>query len=141
MRVSKIVVLPATLTIIAMVFSCATLKGPTPTEEATAALEDFVAAMKPADLEKIMAAFSEDFGDSQGANKTMVRATIEGMIAQGALEAATIIVEESVITVEGDNATVNPLVVDTPVGRLSFVYKWKKEADGVWRVVNIEQIY
>lgn len=134
-----------TIVAIAMIMSicigCATMKGTTPDKEVAFAIADFQAAFKAQDLEKIMEFYSNDFIDWQGANKDMVRSEFDGMASQGILKNFTFVdLEEGAITVNGDNATVTPLVVDSPMGKMTFHCTLKKETDGVWRLMSYERI-
>ena len=134
-----------TMAAIAMILSVcvggATMKGTTPDKEVAIMLANCQAAFKAGDLEKIMDCYSNDYTDAQGANKDMVRSDLEGMASQGMLQNFTFVeLEEWVITVNGDNATVTPLVIDSPMGKITFHCTLKKETDGVWRLVSSEQI-
>lgn len=143
MRVSLMTVVLVMTMVTAMVCGCATMtgttSGPTPEEGVRAALEDTGAAFAGQDIERMMAGISDDYSNSQGFNKSMVRSFFEGAIAQGAL-GARINLEKCEIVVNGDYATAEPIIVTTSMGNESQVYKYKKEADGVWRVISNELI-
>ncbi len=131
------------MVVIAMILSLciggATMKGTTPEKEVVIMLADCQAAFKAGDLEKIMDCYSNDFTDTQGANKDMVRSSFEGMVAQGTLQSITILdLEEGAITVNGDTATVTPLVINSPIGEITYHCTLKKETDGVWRFGSSE---
>ncbi len=132
----------AVVTVAAMFIGCATTPvGPTPTEEVTAALADSQAAWQAHDLEKIIAGFSGDYSNSQGLDKSGLRGFFEGLAAQGILQSITMGIEACEIVVDGDSATATPITYDAPTGKTSYQYTLKKEADGVWRFINSEQIY
>ena len=57
----------------AMVFGCATISGPTPAEEAAAALADYVTAAESQNIDDMMASFSDDYRNEQGVTKAMLR--------------------------------------------------------------------
>ena len=141
MRSLQTTTIVATAMILSICIGCATMRGITPDKEVTIALADFQAALQAQDLEKIMEFYSNDFIDSQGANKDMVRSSMEGMASQDMLQSTTLVeLEEGAITVNGDKTTITPLVIDSPMGKMIFHCTLKKEADGVWRLVSSEQI-
>ncbi len=127
--------------ILSMCIGCATMKGTTPDKAVAIVMADFQAALKAQDLEKIMEFYSNNFIDWQGANKDMVRSEFDSMASQGILKNLTFVeLEEGAIRVNGDNATVTPLVVDSPMGKMEFHCTLKKKTDGVWRLVSYERI-
>lgn len=112
--------------------------GTTPAEEVLTVLAEHHAAAKAQDLERIMATFSANYRNSQGADKSAVRSYFEGGIAQDVLKALTVNMEECEIILDGDNATATRVIY--PMAGSAYMFKMKKEADGVWRIVNSEQI-
>ena len=140
MRAKQAIAMMTTTIILIMVIGCATMSRMTPREEVVAAITDFQASLKVQDIEKIMGLYSDDFSDSRGATKALVRSMFEGMASQGTLQDITIEgLENSEITVDDNIATVTPLIVGTPQGKLSYNCALKKEADGVWRIISAEQ--
>ena len=141
MRKLQVTQLAAMVMILSKCIGCATIRGTTPDKEVSIAIAEFQAALKAQDLEKIMEFYSNDFIDWQGANKDMVRSEFDGMASQGILKNFTFVeLEEGAIRVNGDNATVTPIVVDSPMGKMTFHCTLKKETDGVWRLVSYERI-
>ncbi len=126
----------------AIVIGCATAPvGPTPAETVTGAQTDLHTAIEAGDVEKIMTLTSDSYSGTQAFSKDMLRNSVEVMIAQGAFETMAITMEDCKIVVEGDSATAGPVVFTSPMAIQSFEFKWKKEADGMWRVVNHELTY
>lgn len=139
MKALKATAVLAVSVIMTMVIGCATMPvGPTSTEEVSAALADFKAAWKAQDVEKVMSLFSDDYSNSQGLDKSALRGFFEGLDAQGVFQSVTMSTEECEIVVDGDSATAGPVIYDPPT--TSYSYKFKKEADAVWRIVNSEVI-
>ena len=140
MRAKQAIAMMTTAIILVMVIGCATMSRMTPREEVVAAITDFQASLKAQDMEKIMDLYSEDFSDPRGATKAMVRSMFERRVSQGTLQDITIEgLDNSEITVTDNSATVTPLIVVTPQGKLSYNCALKKEADGVWRIISAEQ--
>ena len=125
--------------ILSMGIGWASMKDTSPDKEIAIMLVDFQVAIKAGDIDKIMDFYSNDFTNSYGVNKDIVRSSFEGMVAQGTLQSITILdLEEGAITVNGDYATVTPLVVGNPMGRIIYRCTLKKETDGVWRMISTD---
>lgn len=140
MRAKQAIAMMTTAIILVMVIGCATMGRMTPREEILTAIADFQASIMAKDMDKIMRIFSDDFSNSQGATKAMVRSDFEWMASQGALQNITIEgLEKSEIIIDDNSATVTLMIVGTPQGKKTFNCTMKKEADGVWRFVNAEQ--
>jgi len=112
-----------------------------PAEEVLATLTAYHEAERAEDVERMLAAFSEDFSNSQGTTKPLLRAYFEGLVAEGNLPGLGINMEDCRISVEGDSAAVGPVIYGSLMGGTSYVYRLKREADGIWRIVNSEQAY
>lgn len=139
MKLVRITVLLIISVVVAAVSGCATISnGPTPTEQATAALTAYHIAEQAQDVEGMLAAFSEDFSNSQGANKSMLRGFIEGGVSMGMFSDLTIDMEKCKIRVNGDAATAGPVTYRTPATTGTYSYRLKIEPDGVWRIINSE---
>ena len=150
MRVSRMTVV--VLVTVGMVCGCAVTGDrisseeaakesiPDPSEEVAAALAEYHAAMKAQDVGKIMAAVSEDFSSST-TNKSGLRTFFEGAIAQGLFTDMAVNTEECGNAVTGDSATATPVTYGPPGNSSSYAYTMRREADGVWRIVNSEPVY
>ena len=139
MRAKQAIAMMTTAIILVMVIGCATMSRMTPREEVVAAITGLQDSLKAQDVDKIMDIYSEDFTDFRGATKAVVRSMFEGMLSQGTLQDITLEgLENSEITVTDNSATVTPLIVVTPQGKISYNCVLKKEADGVWRIISAE---
>ena len=92
------------------------------------------------DVERILAVFSEDFSNAQGANKAVLRGFFEAAISQGVFGSLEMSMEDCEIVVDRDSATASPVIFTTYLGSASYSYKMKREANGVWRITNSELI-
>lgn len=138
---SKARALLAIFIITLMMMGCATLSGLTPAEQVLAKQSALHAAMKAGDIETLMEMTAANYSNSQGYNKKTLRGFAEMMIAQGTFKTMTIDMANCKVAVEGDSATVKPVVYGSQAGVESYAYKWEKGADGIWRVVNHELTY
>ena len=105
----------------------------------TAALGQWKAATEAQDIDKMMEPYSEDYEGNRGEGKEGVRQFLSGMIEEGALEDVDMDISEAEIEIEGDNATVGPIIYAGDLGEIEMKRILKKEDDGVWRVVGAEQ--
>ncbi|MHC4467672.1 MAG: YybH family protein [Planctomycetota bacterium] len=137
----------AVLTGIVVLCGCASTPLDTSIEdEVLATMQDYVAAMQAGDADAILAFYSEDWGDNDGATKDSLRTGYQSRSDKGKdkdkggyvdggwdLSAAEVIVD-------GDIVTVKPVAFASSKGSLSNAHRLKKEADGVWRLVYTEMI-
>ncbi len=143
MKSSQRVKLLCILVIAVTVCSCAAMapSGPTPEEMIMATLQTFKTGIEQLDIDSIMKAYSEDYSKSGvGSSKADVRAYLNTMIAQGSSGDTIADLEECDVVVDGERATVGPVHYRAPMGVSSWSYWLKRDADGVWRIVDDEQI-
>ena len=105
----------------------------------TAALGQWKAATEAQDIDKMMEPYSEDYEGGRGEGKEGVRQFLSGMIDEGALEDIDMDISEAEIEIEGDEATVGPIIYAGDWGEIEMKRVLKNESDGVWRVVGAEQ--
>jgi len=123
--------------ITAVFIGCATTGGPTPIEEATATMAAFHEAMEALDVEGMLAPFSDDYMDSLGSPKTMLRNLFEGIAMQG----MAINVAKCDVVAEEDGASATVVYHPAAGPPMSHRMTLQREADGVWRIVRSEQLY
>jgi len=87
-----------------------------PTRGITAALSEFHRALRTKDIEAMVARFSDDFSNSQGADKSVMRGYFESVVAQGMYHGLAVDMGECEITADGDSATVAPVTYESPIG-------------------------
>jgi len=111
------------------------------TNEVVKALAAYHQAEKKQDVEKMIAAYSESYSNSDGADRSAVRRYFEDAVAQGVYSALSVDMKKCDITMDGNIATATPVIYESPTGKTSYSYRLRKESDGVWRIINSEQIY
>ncbi len=124
----------------ALICACATTGGPPPEEAVRGVLDELREAELANDVERILAVFSDDFSNAEGANKAVLRGYFAAVISAGAFNDMKVDMAECEIVVTEDSATASPVAITTFAGTVSYSYKFKNEADGVWRIVNSEVI-
>ena len=70
-----------------------------------------------------------------------MRQFLSRMIDEGAFDDIDMDISEAEINIEGDKATVGPIVYAGDWGEVEIMRILKKEADGVWRVVGTERYW
>ena len=104
-----------------------------------AALGQWKVATEAQDIDKMMEPYSDDYEGESGEGKEGVRQFLSGMKDEGALEDIEVDISEAEIEIEGDEATVGPIIYAGNWGEVEITRILKKESDGVWRVVGSEQ--
>lgn len=152
MKISRIAMVLAVALAAIGTWGCATASGPVsdsavrtdagqdPAEGVLAALEGFLTALKAGDTEIVIAAFSDDYGDSRGGDISSVRPAVEDLIAQGVFTHTSVNMSRCDITVTGDRAVAGPVIYESATGSSAHEYRMKNDADGVWRIVGSEEI-
>jgi ketosteroid isomerase-like protein len=136
MRYFAVVLLMSVSATMASVGACAAVDGQT--EAVSQALENHHANLKSQDVEKIMASFSDDYLSGPGMDKAGLRTYYEDLVSRSTFEFMEIGVADSKISIEGDSATVQPVVYYTLVSTAAYVVRMKNETDGVWRIVSTD---
>lgn len=134
MSTSKVATGLAMMMVVAVICGYASLCGSDPTSEALAAMDTYHKAMKAESLSGMMTAFSDDWTNAQGSNKSEVRNFIAGAIAAGTFGNVEINMNDCKTTVTDDAVVLGPVYY----GNNGYSYTVKKEADGVARIINTE---
>jgi len=134
---SRVALVLAATMVVALVCGCATMgKGPSDEELIMETLNGYTAGLVSQDIDKLMAAYSEDFEGENGATKEDLRELLSGAIDQGYLEDVEADLEECEIKIEGGKAAVGPVGYSAAMGSITVEYTMKKDPDGVWRIVE-----
>jgi len=118
---------------------CEMVGGGSDKAQLTAALSQWKAALEAEDIDKMMEPYSDDYEGERGEGKEGVRQFLEGLMDEGALEDIDMDISEAEIKIEGDKATVGPIIYAGDWGEIELKRILKKENDGVWRVVGAER--
>ena len=123
----------------ALTAGCEMAGGLSDGAQLTAALGQWKAALEAQDIDKMMEPYSDDYEGERGEGKEGVRQFLKGMMDQGYLEDIDMDISEAEIEIDGDEATVGPIKYAGDWGEMETMRTLKKESDGVWRVVGVEQ--
>ena len=139
MNVMRVIVASITWVITSLICGCAQTEHQIASDEVLTALSDYLDVQKELDLNKTLAHFSAEFVNSRGATKVSLRGYLENQINMGVFQKMTVNLEELEISFDGTQAIATPVIYTSAIGKAEFSYKWIKEPDGVWRIINSEQ--
>jgi len=124
--------------VVALVCGCAIFgRGPTDEELITKTIEEYSAALAAKDIDRALAAYSEDFQGESGGGKDDIRQLFAGAIDAGYLDDLEMDDTDCEIEIDGKTATVGPVEYSSAMGSMSFEFTMKKEADGMWRIIDV----
>ena len=126
------------IAVASLLSACATM-GPSPEEEITAMLDQYHVEQAAGNVDEMMVHVSENFTNSQGATKTVMRGFFNAAASQGFFTNLKVNMDGSELVMEGDTAKIGPIGYETPLGGITVTYTVEKEPDGVWRIVNADQ--
>ncbi|MHC4455700.1 MAG: YybH family protein [Planctomycetota bacterium] len=135
----KSVITKAGVVALVVVFLYGCQMGPTDQEQLTTALGQWKAALEAQDIDRMMEPYSEDYEGERGRGKEGVREFLSGLMDEGALDNIDMDISEAQIEIEGDKATVGPIIYSGGWGEIEMMRILKKEDDGVWRIVGAEE--
>jgi len=108
--------------------------GTDPAEDVMATLKAYARALSAGDKAAALAFFSEDWG-KDGNTKADLTENFAGGFFVGVRKGTGIDFDQAEVKVDGDMATVGPMVFTTPEGGTPYMFELKRESDGQWRVV------
>ena len=135
---SRLATALAATMVVALACGCATFgKGPSDEELIEQTLAGYNAALVAQDIDKMMAAYSDDFEGENGESKDDIREFLSGAKDQGYLEDIEANMDPCEIKIEGGKATVGPVEYSSALGSLTFEFTMKKDPDGMWRIAEM----
>lgn len=121
-----------------LTLGCATAgSGKSDLELIQAKMADCVAAANAQDLDAVFAHIAEDFDCPQLGGKQDFRDFVENAKDSGFLEGLEISVDDAVITIDGDTATVSPVDIQGNFGGGEGDFVAKK-LNGVWMITEMD---
>jgi hypothetical protein len=111
----------------------------TPEQQMTYMVSKMQASFRSGDLDTFMAAFDDDFRLPDGRGKRELRALVGTYITVAGAEAVKISYEDSAVTIEGDAASVDPVTVDTPEGKVRVRIQARRTGN-TWKIVYIGEL-
>ncbi len=119
---------------------CATTGGASDAEQIDAFLGEWAAAIVAADLDKMMATYSENFThdgyEYDAADKAALREYTQGSIDMGNFEDVELNVEDADVEIEGKTATVYPIEYSIAEGTITIELFLAKEKAG-WLITDM----
>jgi len=124
------------LMVVVMGAGCAIgAKGPSDRELIMNTMNEWKAGLIAKDADRAIMAYSESFRDSDGRGKAEMHAALKEYISMGYLDSLMVDLETVQVTVNGEDATVNPVTLSGSAGSLTLNVALKKE-EGAWRIVG-----
>jgi ketosteroid isomerase-like protein len=134
-------VILAVSTVVALIFGCAcTPKAVGDEAGVMATMDEYRRAFLTADVEALLALYSEDWRDHHGSTKEYLKAGYEEMREKASHKGLEVDLSKIEVLVDGDTATVTPVTLSSPEGSITYTHTLKKEADGVWRLIRTETL-
>ena len=122
----------------AVLGGCATSgKGMTDEEIITKLTEESIAAVVAQDIDKLLTYYSDDFSHYEFGDKAGLKEFLEGAKDMGYLDGLEVSMEEAETTIEGDTATIYPVIIEGSFGSTEIEFTSKKEGD-TWKVVGMD---
>jgi len=123
-----------------LVCGCQTLGvGPSDEELISTTMAEWKAALVAQDIDKLMAAYSENYVSTRGTGKDSIREFMARAFEQSFLDSVEVKIEDAQITIEGDKATYGPVEFVSDRGTFTLEYKLQKE-DGAWLIVGSKRL-
>ena len=127
-----------TMAVAAMVAGCATGGGVDNEALIRQTLGGWTEGVTGGDIEKVMAAYSENFDHYEYGKKASLKQFLGGLMDQGQFDNAEVSLDDAEITIEGDTAKVYPVDLEASFGGATLELTLKREDDGVWRITTME---
>jgi len=119
-----------------LVCGCQTVGvGPSDEEIVSTTMAEWKAVLVAKDLDKLMAAYSEDYVSSRGTGKDSTREFMTRAFDEGFMDSVKVKIEDAQITLEGDTATFGPVEFVSDRGAMKLGYTLRKE-NGTWLIVG-----
>lgn len=134
MNRSVIMKLGVCLVTAVLVCGCQSVGGPCDEELINCTMTDWKAALIAQDLDKVMAAYSEDYTSTRG-GKDSVRKFMTRVFEEGYLDNAKVNLEKVEIATEGEKAEFGPVEFISDRGTFRLEYTLQKE-DEAWLIVG-----
>lgn len=103
-------------------------------------MQAHLSARMNGDIERVKASYAEDWSDDKGYTKNSLKDWhLSYAIGNSKLD-ISIDFRTVEVVVEGHNAYISPIRIDTSKGRTSQKYHLRKDTDGVWRIVYTQVV-
>jgi len=138
MKRATIAISIAALVGAALMGGCATSgKGMTDEEIIAKLTEECITAALAKDIDTLLTYYSDDFSHYEFGDKAGLKEFLEGAKDMGYLDGLEVGMEQAETTIEGDTATIYPVVIEGPFGSTEIEFSSKKEA-GTWKIIGMD---
>lgn len=138
MKRTTIAISIAALVAAALLGGCATGgKGMTDAEVLAKLTEESIAAVVAQDIDKLLTYYSDDFSHYEFGDKAGLKDFLEGAKDMGYLDDLEVSTEQAETKIEGDTATIYPVIIQGPFGATEIEFTSKKEGD-TWKIIGMD---
>jgi len=133
---------------LALLVGCATgPKGPTDEELVMQQVQALIDDLFAGNVDNLLSYVSEDFYHYEAGDKASLADHLEQGKQMGYTEnvpgwleehEAEVNLDQAVVTVDGNKATVYPIEISGDLGSVTVELGYQKDADGVWRIVEAD---
>jgi ketosteroid isomerase-like protein len=113
--------------------------GPSDEQLVNTTMAEWKAAMAVQDIDKLMAAYSENYVSSRGGGKDSVREFMTNVFELGYLDNVKVNLEDAQITIEADKAKVGHVELTFDAGAYVLEYTLQKENEA-WLIVSSKRL-
>ena len=134
MKKSVIMKLGVGVLIVVLTAGCQ-IGGPSDEELVSTTVADWKAALTARDLDKLMAAYSENYVSTRGSDKESVRQFMGRAFERDFMDNVNISLENAKTTIEDDKARFSPVEFISDRGTMAIEFTLQKE-DGTWLITT-----
>jgi hypothetical protein len=132
-------VLVVLLALVYVAGGCAMInRGPSDTDLLSELLHKYETALVEGNSDTLVSLYSESYESSDGTGYEEAMTRLRRIVPMIKEWDVKVDAAETQVHIEGDTATLSPIVFDTPAGGMTLTMFATKEAGGVWRITGSE---
>ena len=108
--------------------------------EVLAAVQSYIAANVSGEIETVLDCYSEIWKDDKGHDKNAIKERPQSFALATPNTDVRIETKHARVTLHADIATIEPVIVDSNKGRITYSYSLQKEPDGRWRFTSTQTL-
>jgi len=134
----RLVAMAASVALIGLVCGCAIFqRGPSDEQLLTQMLAGWVGAMEEGSVETVLSFYSKNYMGAEGDGYDELEGRLEQIVPALEQFDAKLMTDETMITIEGDKATLTPITIDSSFGTMDLTLEATKEG-GTWLITSTE---
>lgn len=138
-KARKVVAVTVSLALVYLASGCAGLqRGPSDEELLGELIRGWKSAMDEGDVDKLLSFYSKDYKGARDTDYEGLAERMEQMVPLFKEYDVEIAIADTKTEIDGNTATLGPIVLDSSFGSRNMAINATKEADGVWRITGTE---